>query len=93
MSALIQALAHTHKIKTHTHLHSQVRASENSWADKLTRFKEASDLHVQGLQHELEQMRLRAAKYEAENQTLSETATRAQLLAHSLQQRYGFMTI
>ena len=93
MSALIQALAHTHKIKTHTHLHSQVRASENSWADKLTRFKEASDLHVQGLQHELEQMRLRAATFEAENQTLSETATRAQLLAHSLQQRYGFMTI
>ena len=93
MSALIQALAHTHKIKTHTHLHSQVRASENSWAAKLTRFKEASDLHVQGLQHELEQMRLRAAKFEAENQTLSETATRAQLLAHSLQQRYGFMTI
>ena len=73
-------------------MEAEIRACQDMWAQKLYRLKNASDLHVSGLQHEVDQLHSRVMVLENENKSLKETSVGNDVVVQRLQARVQELT-
>ena len=82
------SLSHTLPLShTHTHIRTHTHAYTHTHIGKLERLKQASDLHVTGLHHELELFRSRTASLESDNISLKDATVHADMLVRNLKMK------
>ena len=79
-------------IRKDTH-EQHMRASQDVWAGRLERLKQASHLHVEGLQHELELFRAREHFLQNENAGLKEAVAQGDMRVQNLEFKLRHLTL
>ena len=69
----------------------ELGACQEMWAGKLDRYRVASELHLMGLQSQVDLLSSRGLVLEAENQTLKDRAIESEYKAKSLQERVQYL--
>ena len=69
----------------------ELGACEEMWAGKLDRYRQASELHVMGLQSQVDLLSSRGMALEAENQTLQDRAVASEYKTKGLQAKVQYL--